>query len=58
MLGDFKTWPDWIMRVKHWIKITINLHFKPLITAEKKMFEPVSSGIVKMSFALHVLGLK
>ena len=39
--------------MKHWLKMKINLHFESLITAGRH-FEPVSSGVVKMSFALDM----
>lgn len=54
ILWNNKAWPDWMKGVKHWVEVKINVHFAPLITARKKV-EPLSSGIVRMSFALKVM---
>ena len=43
--------------MKHWLKMEINLHSESLTIAERH-FEPVSSGVVKMSFALGMFYLQ
>lgn len=40
--------------MKHLVKMKVNIQFEPLITG-KKVIEPLSSGIVKVSFALNVI---
>ena len=44
--------------MKHWLKMRINLYSESLTTVGKKVFEPASSGVVKMSFALDMLCLQ